>query len=373
MFNLRFLIVEDDINQLNIWNEKIDLHNAQAAAHGFFIEQTQVKSLSEASTALVQKDFDAAVIDLRLEIEHGKGPNDHGNDVLKSVLENELAVVAVFSAETNLAQIPIHNRTSIKLFRKGEENVTLNIMNWLKDQSGIIESIKNAQKEIKREMAILFNKSIWPRWNHWQKSENQSDLKPSFITKALTRHLTGYIYASLLDKSGQGLHPEEWYFVPPIRDGLRTGDIVLNNGAYEVVITPRCDIATGKYETYQLVSCKSIDSEWDNYHQSLRAAKEKNQTDTINKFQSKINNLIQHNNRSSKHFLPRTTLLDGTIVGPFFVEFDRLRTVPKNDDELTTLIKNRKASISPEFLPSLIERLGAFFSRFGTPNYSHYD
>lgn len=31
----------------------------------------------------------------------------------------------------------------------------------------------------------------------------------------------------------------------------------------------------------------------------------------------------------------------------------------------------RVATLSNEFVPSLVERLGAYFSRIGTPDYSH--
>ena len=35
------------------------------------------------------------------------------------------------------------------------------------------------------------------------------------------------------------------------------------------------------------------------------------------------------------------------------------------------LSQRRVATLSNEFVPSLVERLGAYFSRIGTPDYSH--
>jgi hypothetical protein len=65
-------------------------------------------------------------------------------------------------------------------------------------------------------------------------------------------------------------------------------------------------------------------------------------------------------------------LIDGNCLGPFFVEFSHIRAVDIGNQALIAdLINNRVASLTPEFLPSLVERLGSYFSRIGTPNYYH--
>jgi len=386
MFELRLLVVEDEQSQLNTWNEKIELHNAEAELHGFFITQTQVKSLNDAKVTLENNDYDAAVIDLRLDIERGRGPNDHGNQVLKLVLENELAVMAIFSAEVNLADIPQEHSGVINVFRKGGDGGgTANLMSWLISQSPLIKNIKEVQRDIKREMAKLFTKSIWPRWNNWTSGDSQSSI---FLKSALTRHLTAYIYASFLEKSNQKVHPEEWYFVPPIRTGIKTGDIIKNaDGSYEIIITPRCDLAReGKNETYQLVQCKIVSTKWkelcDNFKNKsadLTGNQNAQRTESLEKkvksAAQEIRNFTQHNSNSSiYHFLPELKLNDNETIGPFLVEFDKLRSIKRTDEGVQDQLSSaRIAAIAPEFLPSLVERLGAFFSRFGTPDYSHHD
>lgn len=51
------------------------------------------------------------------------------------------------------------------------------------------------------------------------------------------------------------------------------------------------------------------------------------------------------------------------------VQFHNLKAITAEQafNELTGL---RFASLSPLFIPSLVERFGAYFSRIGTPDYS---
>ena len=58
----------------------------------------------------------------------------------------------------------------------------------------------------------------------------------------------------------------------------------------------------------------------------------------------------------------------GESLGPWFVRFDRIRSVDKASEEYKNLKNLRFASISADFLPALVQRLGAFFSRFGAPD-----
>jgi hypothetical protein len=70
--------------------------------------------------------------------------------------------------------------------------------------------------------------------------------------------------------------------------------------------------------------------------------------------------------------LPEIKQANGEHYGPFHAQFDQLIFVEKKDtDRLPEYQKGKYASLSNEFVPSLVERLGAYFSRIGTPDYSH--
>ncbi|HHT8996038.1 TPA: hypothetical protein ACT5B2_006326 [Burkholderia cenocepacia] len=385
-FVMRTLIVEDDETEIESWNDVIDLHNVDAGEHGFEFNCKIVKTLADAKHAISLENFDAAIVDIRLKLQNGNAaPNTDGNEVLATILDSEMAVVAVFTGEAALAAPPQSARQVVQVFTKGggEGEGTAAVIEWLKQQATMVKHIQLAQSSIRAEMARIFTKSIWPRWKYWT-TENTEFRS---VTDAITRHITSHVYASLMEKGQQEAHPEEWYFVPPIREGLRTGDLVrIMNGVVEIVITPRCDLSRdNKNKTIQLASCEDVSVEWKARKERIAVAQaelEKSGAIEGDKVYSKILGKIkdaenslrqftQHRNSTNFHFLPEMKLSTGSF-GPFMVRFDSIRSVNRDSDEARNILPNsRMAALTPEFLPSLVERLGTYFSRIGTPDYSH--
>jgi hypothetical protein len=380
-FCFHLLIVEDDIQERKAWEGSIEIHNATDEKHGFSIKHTFAKSLVEANRLIEQQDFNAAIVDIRLEQDNAATQNNDGNEVISRLLECELAVIAVFTGELAQVDIPIWAKSIVNTFRKGGDDGEGNtaVMEWLKLQLPMVKAISDVERTIKREMTKLFTHSIWPRWKNWV-TESNSDLN-----LALGRHMVSHVHATLLESSSQEAHPEEWYFIPPIRDGIRTGDLIRNGESFDIVITPRCDLAVpGKTETIQLAKCKDVTLDWSTLCTDIATAKSNLQANTeqaqSERLQKKVSDKIeslrrftQHkSNKYQLHFIPQMKLIDGNCLGPFFVEFSHIRAVDIGNQALIAdLINNRVASLTPEFLPSLVERLGSYFSRIGTPNYYH--
>ena len=108
----------------------------------------------------------------------------------------------------------------------------------------------------------------------------------------------------------------------------------------------------------------------DGVHKNQRRSLEED----LSRATTKLNTLVRHDgNKNGAHFLPRMKLTSAESVGPLLVRFDRLRYIGKDDTELAEIQGRRFATLSPVFLPSVVERLGAFFSRIGTPDYCHFD
>jgi len=379
-FTVRTLIVEDDKNEQQSWNDAIELHNVESDKHGFRIEHKIAASLEEASNDIFLRDFDAAIVDIRLQQADGTAaPNTDGNQVLELILNSEMAVVAAFTGEAVLASPPNGFSKVVNTFTKGEG--TDAVMRWLFSQVAMIRHIRAARFAIQNEMAHIFSKSIWPRWKNWM---DDSTSEQADSGEAVIRHITSYIYATLLEKGQHQVHPEEWYFVPPVRDGLRTGDLIKQDtGIIEVVVTPRCDLANNnKNETIQLAECLDVSGEWNKRTKKISEAEkalkdcvdDKKRPDLEGKLKSakeELRNFTQHRNTNVYHFLPWLRI-DKDTMGPFMVRFDKVRSIPRTDtDTLNALAERRVAAITTEFLPSLVERLGTFFSRIGTPDYYH--
>lgn len=351
---VRLLIVEDDQGELNSWKLAIESHNVAEKSDVRFAP-TYAPTAEEALSLIEQRDFDAAVIDIRLKKELADGePDKSGNLVLARILESEMAVVAAYSGDANAVDIPAW-ANHVREFQKGGGNGP--VIKWLAEQGGMIEQIRYAQATIKREMARVFVRSVWPRWANWL--NNEPPYPKGQVRTALARHITSHVLVSLLAASEQRAHAEEWYFVPPIGDKLMTGDLVREGETVEVVVTPRCDIATGKYLTMQLATCEPCPDEW------------KKALIQLKKNPKSMPELLQHNRRFAEHFLPPMKQTDGTEKGPYLVKFARIRSIPQIEAE--ALVSKRIATLTPEFLPSMVERLGAYFSRIGTPNYMHLE
>ena len=386
---IELLIVEDDAQEQKSWYQVIEMHNANEDENGFKIVPAFAPSLQEAKKLIASKNYDAAVVDVRLKQANGQtGPNTDGNLVLELLLETEMTVVALFTGESPLAATPAWAKKMVQTFTKGggDNEGTQAVMKWLCAQAPMIRQVKAAQQRIKREMAKVFCHSIWPRWNNWIQSPGSTD---DFITTAITRHITSHIYAALLAEGPHGVHPEEWYFIPPLTNRINTGDLIkLTDGTIEIVITPRCDLQRDdKNETIQLAACKDVSAEWEKRCEKITAAKEALQNHKlsagdkgIQKLEEALGNAdealrryTQHSNCTTFHFLPRMKMIDGSVIGPFYVHFDKIRSVARSSEEVKAISNQRIASLTSDFLPSLVERLGSFFSRIGTPDYSHPD
>ncbi|MDP2516499.1 hypothetical protein Q8W15_07905 [Photobacterium damselae subsp. piscicida] len=73
------------------------------------------------------------------------------------------------------------------------------------------------------------------------------------------------------------------YFIPPLQDRLDTGDIILQDDSYYILVTPRCDLARAQNPTFQLVKLVDKKDDWDTLHHEKvngesRRAKDKART-----------------------------------------------------------------------------------------------
>lgn len=389
--HIRLLIVEDSAAEQQTWAHQLEQHNAIAKdSGGFTIAHTFAKTKESALECIDRDDFDAAIVDLGLANEEGhQDANTNGNAVVEALVQSELAVVVIFTGQPGDALSAALRGPKVRVVSKGdaEGDGTKTVMKLLTDDAPMILTVRAAEKTIKREMAPLFSKSIWPRWKLWLDEKDSPDQE---ITAAMSRHLASHVYAALLEKAEQKVLSEEWYFVPPIRDGLKTGDLIeLTEGertSVAIVITPRCDLANNpgnSNETFQLALCDDVSEEWSKRFKKHAASKALKPAtgaseEQVKKWKSDcaqtkehLRALVQHRSKTNFHFLHEMRMPDGSTRGPFYIRFDKVRSLDRNSAAGIEISKaTRIASVAPEFLPSIVERLGSYFSRIGTPDYS---
>lgn len=360
---INLLIVEDAPSVVKQWEEKLRFYAIEDQAV-YVITPTYAFSLSQAEKLLENTKFDAAVIDIRLD-EDGK-QTDNGNAVLKKLSDTSLTICAVYTGELGTEKVQEHQIDFVKVFVKGDGDGIEQMLAWLDNKVDMLSAIQAMQESFNKSMAKAFTRSIWPRWSHWL----NSDQEQGFAEKALTRHMATHLHASFLNEAAAA-HPEEYYFIPPLQERLDTGDIFKINEEYFILVTPRCDLAQphSPTPTFQLVKLTPIQAKWQELHA------EKSTLDAGGKkkgIESSIRKLINHGDRSSKlHFIPQIKLASNNILGPFHAQFNFMNCMEASQENIKALTEKRIATLSNEFVPSLVERLGAYFSRIGTPDYSH--
>jgi CheY-like chemotaxis protein len=352
-FSYSLLVVEDDANDREEWNRQIERHNNLVEDKGGpQIRLVTASSEDEANLTIQHQRFDAAIIDLKLD-GNGEDPhNDGGNRVLKRILESEIAITAIFTGQPHDAVIPDYAQKQVRVITKGggDGEGHQGALQWLLANQALVKCVRQVTQRFQREMASTFQRSIWPRWALWVEGEDPQNAQ--FLLTAVARHLASHVHDQFLLEGDETAHSEEWYWVPPRLDRINTGDIIRGgDGAIEVVVTPRCDLATGKLTSVQLVRCDDLSEDWE----KLGKGKKKE---------------ILKNAKTNEHFIPKMSLNRDEVIGPLLVRFDKIRTVEKSEaDPLLTNIGTRLAAISSPFLPSLVERLGNYYSRIGTPDY----
>jgi hypothetical protein len=374
---INILIVEDKEKTLKQWEAAIVLFNLtnEGAEFNFYAEYA--KSFSEAKGKIASFSFHVAVVDIRLsDDEYSNHENTEGNKVVREISKETICLIAIYSGQPKDVDLEDHAKKYIEVFEKGPVTPE-NILDSFVKKRELLESIFSTKKSFNNSMAELFYKSVWPRWEHWVDGVSDAD-----VANGLKRHMATHLHASFLNEA-KGVHPEEHYFVPSLTSILDTGDITFVDGKNYMLITPRCEIAQRKNKTYQFIELKDISKELEKLQSTIDGLNETKDTMDVTNVkaieeldkgisgnESKKGNLFKHGgNKASLHFLPLIKQVEGKDVGPFHAQFDRLISIPKS--EVKNFSDGVYASLSNEFVPSLIERLGNYFSRIGTPDYSH--
>jgi CheY-like chemotaxis protein len=339
---LHILLVEDQQDNIEAWNDRTNAHNADAEAHGFSVETVTAPSVAEAQRILQTQKLDAVVVDLRLKVEGQMEPNDSGNALVRYALGAHPVAIAVYTGQRQEAEVD--DVPQVEVFDRGDGLDP--VFAWLARQYRMLLQLRVTREAVERETARVFFRSIWPRWRNWAKDDGAE------IGGMLARHVVAHVHDALLDADGGAAHPEESYFMPAIKERLDTGDLIRDADELWIVVTPRCDLANaGRVETVLLARCVDISARW---------------SEVSLKGQARI---AQHDGSHKLHFLPPILDHTGQQLGPWFVHFHDLKTIPvaQAPAELTA---KRWASLAPQFVPSLVERFGAYFSRIGTPSLS---
>lgn len=343
---LYILIIEDEQSMIDSWERVFTRHNEDIASHGFGIEYIAATSISIGEALLESRRFDAVIVDLGLRQEGGAAEiNSEGNKIVKIIVSTQPIGVIIYTGQTEDAED--FSKSFVKVIDKssGQNKV----LEWISENKEVFLGIRQAESAFRSETARVFFSQIWQRWKYWTEGAKSSGTD---ISKSVARHIMAHVHDVLLNADEDMTHPEEAYFVPPLKLRLDTGDLVTIDDEKWIVVSPRCDLANPKkVDTILLARCIEYSKIW---------------TDTKDKDKNRV---IQHEGSPKQHFLFPLRDNEGNAHGPWMVQFHNIKALPTTE-AIEKLPSLRFASLSPLFVPSLVERFGSYFSRIGTPGFS---
>ena len=219
-------------------------------------------------------------------------------------------------------------------------------------QSGLMAAMEATRSKISKATALLFNQSIWQRWEtRWAREQDKE-----MITDVIARQTASHIADSLAQGSSNH-HPDEFYVVPALyANRIDTGDLFNLDGQIHVVLTPRCNMANKPPSHLMLAVCSSM-PEWAQWKDQFLNGNAKQKEKTGKDLRSHAT----QGHGIATHFLPP---LDEK--GPWLVEFQEVRTIQSED--IPALFPKRFASIAPHFIPNLVQRYSSYLGRIGQPD-----
>jgi ActR/RegA family two-component response regulator len=349
---MNLLIVEDDKDQLQMYNDVIDSYSKQINTT---IERDCFDTLEKGIVAIKQPLYDAAIIDLKLS---AKGNALEGMNIVNAI--NGKLRIPIYIVSGSIAQVNI------------EENALFKKKLRTDDFRGILAEIKEifdtGITNLMRQEGFMDKMLTKIFWDHL--SDSLVDLKSVETHKVLIRYISSHIQ-EFLEINGEGglddFHPAEFYIFPPIKKKLSTGDIIKNiqTNSYSILLTPACDILLRKDKNNPEIKIRNADKAllislvlW-NTIENFNTLRE--DTGKSNASRLKLEALIK-NNKERYHFLPPYKSIKG-----YFADFQSQLSI-----EISILenpeIYNRIATVSHPFLKDIIARFSHYYSRQGQPD-----
>jgi len=342
---LNILIIEDEPKVIKEWARVLERHNLNTVKNNYEILYRTTSTVEESLNILENSRFDAVVVDLGLK-KISSEINADGNEIVEKILADYPIGVVIFTGQPQHAKQDFP-KSLVQVIDKSSGQTK--VIDWLTENKDLFYGIRAAESAFRTETAKVFFSQIWNRWKYWTDGAKTSGTD---ISTSIARHIMAHVHDSLLSADEDLAHPEEAYFVPPLKARLDTGDILEIENEKWIIVSPRCDLANPqKVDTILLAKCEEITTEWD-------SANDKNK-----------NKKTQHDGSPKQHFLFPLRDNNGIPHGPWMVQFHNIKSTPR-DKAISEYPELRFASLSPLYVPSLVERFGSYFSRIGTPGYS---
>lgn len=370
MKEYNFLLIDDDLEQHNLFDEAIREINEEDKANN--LSYLAVKTPEDAIIALYKYHFYAIFIDLKLSGNDNMKKDDEelsGNILLKQIIEKEIIPIIIRTGFPEKISDDI-NKSMVRICRKDETlyDVIKEVVNMYSDS---VFRIFGSRGEISLYVKELF-------WNVIPECFSESKVNINFEKKetVMIRYISTWLVNKyMFDEKYIDAEPIEMYLFPNPIEQVCTCDIYEkkkndDESDYYIVLTPSCDLANKKIDEVILCKIKKYDEvkafkeTLDNYinEDNKEKGKAKKVKETLSKwFRNSSPESIRY------HFLPRFSKFEGG-----FVDFRSI--ISLEYDKVTGEIKDSSYSkigvITESFKREIVSRFGSYYHRQGQPEFN---
>lgn len=340
MSELKLLIVEDNKEELNLYQDTIRRYQKQKKRK---VSVEEAFSVDEAMNKL-DNSFDGAIIDLKLDT-----IGDEGCEVIKKIQTDYRIPIAVYTGTpANVKDL----EGFLGVFKKGKTGLDEILDNFFEVFNTGITQILGSRGIIEKTMNEVFWKNILPNFDTWKEYK----LNGKSTETALLRYVVNHLL-ECLDATDEKYFPEEMYIKPPIYEGMKTGGVVTkkSDGKNYIILSPACDLAVhnGQIKTDRILVCL-IENLHDCY--IVKNAKKQGESEILLK-------LVKNNNSNYYHYLPPTTQFSGGIIN-----FRKIETYKQK--EIKKLFDPVFLQISSAFVKDIVARFSSYYARQGQPDFN---
>jgi len=353
---MKILVVEDRAANILLYKRAAAALNKR----GYGLKISDFNNLKDALRALKEKDFDGAIIDLKLSAGTDEA---EGNQIIKEIVDIKRFPVFVYSSFPEEIDAAIPESAFFKKFRRTDITLLALLTELKRIYDTGITKILGKDGFIEDYLTKIFWENIAGSFDFFKDNEVPRD--------QLLRYIAGHIYEHLElggDGSFTDYYPEEVYIIPSIKKSHFTGSILEDKTTkkYYIILTPPCDIAQGKtasviiakidsFEEYPVGSWLGIFKKKMPSGGAGRILKKKKK-----EILAKLERLIRNNYAQMYYFLPQSERFKGGLIN-----FRELQTIKVSD---LNRLYNLKAAINSQFLKDIIARFSFYYSRQGAPD-----
>lgn len=347
---VRILFIDDE----SIREDLVQYFNGHKIGD-YVIKATSAETFDEGLERIKKESFEIIVLDLC----KGKASEDaeqEGLSTLKSIQQFTFVPVIFHSGLSH--QIDSYKSLIVGVSdkRDGQDGIVKEITRILNSNTIFLKN--NIHQIVETELIRYFWDVIHEKRNLFKPDLTDSSLG-YLMLRRLANSLSKENIKSLIGEKriSEKVHPMEYYIYPITNSEYETGEVLLQNGKYFVILTPSCDFIEDKANNRErrvgkVLLAETVLLTQNDYYKDYMANKNL-------KNKERLQRLIESRKGDQYFFLPSTPFIKNLLVdfqNKIMVDYNELKGF------------ERVALVDDPFVQSMISSFVRFYNRIGSPD-----